>query len=1025
MLLGSTERDNTADWINIGGNVWSTTSPLSAGAVSTGNELLPNPSFSTDASCWTLTPGVSGVAGARDTNANDYDTAPACYKVTSGSTTPTSSTKLTTQGTSSSNYINVTANQIYQLTFRAKYGGTQFTLPSDSTSEQFGHVDWHGADDSHADVHHELGELHHHHQGHQHGHQRQDRFHARRRQRHEDELPVLSRHPVFLSRVTVESELLQQRHQRLVVLRQHPHRRRLFARTTTSGQYQSSPAGGEVTCTSTGSGSAYTDIQLSTTGISVAENQYFLLTFWAKSSTAFTMPDISLSSGTSGAWYGNVLGAAPAITTSWASYSVLFRCNTTATDGRITFYLGDSLPASATFYVDTLSFKLAVPTDGRRFPDIEVGNIIFNNGQSVGQEQSSQSDLANQGDFYYDAGTWTVKLYSTTNPASAYSDLELALNENIIDESSQHYVTYQNLDLSDGAGCGINGYGTGTYNITVTGCNISYIGGGMLQDAGGWARYGNGIQFWGDAHDNLVENCKLWEIYDTALTNQSSGACDEYNITYRNNIIWNCSSSYEFWIAGTGVTPQNSSMHDIYFENNTCVDAGTTWATYPVDQRTPGRGEGGESISSRSNGAAVYDYYIRNNIIYGATYGALSIAYWGASSWNDLANLTLDYNLYEPEFPSLYIIWCGTGYWHEQFSLYQSVSGEDAHSITASPEFVDEPNHDYHLLPSSPAIDAGTNTGIATDYDGTARPQGAAYDIGAYEYTPLPMVTDVLVASSAWSSGFLNSLGEVGYAIPDGPNQLLPLPGSNLNEVIIEFNKDVDVTEGDLALTGVNVPSYGFSAFSYDAVAHRATWTLSQNLVRDKLLVDLDGSTANAVVDAVGNRLDGDWVNPTWSPPSAPTGGDAWPSGDGTAGGDFQFRINVLPGDINQDGTVSVEDLAILAANYRKSLTGWANGDLNCDGVVDVSDLAVLAANYRLGLPVPEPVAPAPAPPVAQPAKSLAAAAPVVLSSSTTNGSAHSQVTASRLGKVASAHRHVFHLMGSVEDDRVVVEVAR
>ena len=217
------------------------------------------------------------------------------------------------------------------------------------------------------------------------------------------------------------------------------------------------------------------------------------------------------------------------------------------------------------------------------------------------------------------------------------------------------------------------------------------------------------------------------------------------------------------------------------------------------------------------------------------------------------------------------------------------------------------------------------------------------------------------------------------------PTNLRPLPGSNLNEVIIEFNKDVNVKKTNSAPTGVNVLSYGFSALSYDAVAHRATWTISQNLSRDKLLVDLDGSTANAVVDAVGNRLDGDWVNPTWSRRRR-TGAMAWPSGDGTAGGDFQFRINVLPGDVNQDGTVMF-DLAVLAANYRKSLSGWANGDLNWDGVVDVSDLAVLAANYRLGLPVAEPVAPVPALPIAQPAKSLAAASPVfVLSSSTTNG---------------------------------------
>ena len=222
----------------------------------------------------------------------------------------------------------------------------------------------------------------------------------------------------------------------------------------------------------------------------------------------------------------------------------------------------------------------------------------------------------------------------------------------------------------------------------------------------------------------------------------------------------------------------------------------------------------------------------------------------------------------------------------------------------------------------------------------------------------LPTVTGVLVASSAWSSSFLSSLGGVGYAIPDGPNQLLPLPAGNLNEIIIQFSENVVVSQNDMTLTGVNVPSYGFSAFSYDAVNHRATWTINQNLPLDKLLVDLDGSTTNAVADVAGNRLDGDWVNPTWSPPAAPTGGGAWPSGDGTVGGDFQFRLNVLPGDANQDGTVDVQDLAILSANYRKSFTGWANADFNCDGVVDVSDLAVLAANYRLGLPAAEPVAP-------------------------------------------------------------------
>ena len=64
------------------------------------------------------------------------------------------------------------------------------------------------------------------------------------------------------------------------------------------------------------------------------------------------------------------------------------------------------------------------------------------------------------------------------------------------------------------------------------------------------------------------------------------------------------------------------------------------------------------------------------------------------------------------------------------------------------------------------------------------------------------------------------------------------------------------------------------------------------------------------------------------------------------------FSLTVVePGDANMDGRVDVSDLAILAANYRKHVTGgWTQADFNGDGVVDVQDLAVLAANYRHSL---------------------------------------------------------------------------
>jgi hypothetical protein len=50
----------------------------------------------------------------------------------------------------------------------------------------------------------------------------------------------------------------------------------------------------------------------------------------------------------------------------------------------------------------------------------------------------------------------------------------------------------------------------------------------------------------------------------------------------------------------------------------------------------------------------------------------------------------------------------------------------------ADPLFVDMAAKNYHLQPTSPAIDKA-DTGPATDLDGTPRPQGAKFDLGAFE----------------------------------------------------------------------------------------------------------------------------------------------------------------------------------------------------------------------------------------------------------------------------------------------------
>ena len=187
-----------------------------------------------------------------------------------------------------------------------------------------------------------------------------------------------------------------------------------------------------------------------------------------------------------------------------------------------------------------------------------------------------------------------------------------------------------------------------------------------------------------------------------------------------------------------------------------------------------------------------------------------------------------------------------------------------------------------------------------------------------------------MVGSTSWTGSLAN-----GYSIPVGSGtQLLDIAMRQIStRSSVTFNENVTVDQSDLLLTGVNVPSYNVTGgtFSYNSTTFTATWTLPQSIGADKLMLALNADGSDPIHDAAGNHLDGEWTNPT---STTSTSGSVYPSGNGTAGGNFDFRFNVLPGDANQDSVVDVTDLGSVgrigsrpARGGRRAIstaTGWS-----------------------------------------------------------------------------------------------------
>ena len=132
--------------------------------------------------------------------------------------------------------------------------------------------------------------------------------------------------------------------------------------------------------------------------------------------------------------------------------------------------------------------------------------------------------------------------------------------------------------------------------------------------------------------------------------------------------------------------------------------------------------------------------------------------------------------------------------------------------------------------------------------------------------------------------------------LPAGRNNDLPWYG--INKLQITLSQAESLSPGDVTVTGITVANYGPVMISGSGTSY--TITLAQAI-----------TAADRVTVTIGN------------------------SGITT----FTRRIDVLPGDANDDGVVNAQDLVVVRNDFAiLGSTYNIFDDINGDGIVDIND---------------------------------------------------------------------------------------
>jgi hypothetical protein len=293
-----------------------------------------------------------------------------------------------------------------------------------------------------------------------------------------------------------------------------------------------------------------------------------------------------------------------------------------------------------------------------------------------------------------------------------YEGIRLSTSPEYRDNNTCANNTIKGNTIADADDAGIQIAGQ---NHTVENNDISHI-----------APDGDGMRFFGKGH--LIKGNYIHDLYHPSGSDPHVDCFQtwEYahDIIFEGNICENSETGGSNQITMIEDMASTPTVYNLTFRNNIFIMSDSGYAPMAIYEKDPG--EYIDNITVVNNtfycrgdncDEAIYFKDVRyanikNNIFYG----------WGKS--------------YKCYFVAL---GTRTGWDYDHNLIYNSDRTQgceaEANDIwMQNPNFVNLSNLDFRLQSNSPAINAGYNSGVKDDHDGVARPQGGAYDIGAFEY---------------------------------------------------------------------------------------------------------------------------------------------------------------------------------------------------------------------------------------------------------------------------------------------------